>query len=248
MVYGTGNSLDWLAGATMKRLLGFTLVELLISVSLLTTVLGTFFAVLGTVRRSEAFRDSTTKLTTSASYGFEPIVRAIKDSEGLELIHFGGATYCVRGYYLRSVDPARVTDPGELTLTTLSVDVTRQDSQVLRQLVRRDFSLSPTRQLVETTYRMPQGTPTSECQAVTWGDATVTSRVLTDSDLLVRRLNFSGQAPLLKDFLVAGAVRRAPYLTVDLIVDYPGSGRQGIAPMSLYTTVAPPFVYGEKRE
>ncbi len=230
----------------MKRVNAFTLVELLISVSIFTTILGTFFSVVSSVRRAESFRDNTAKLTQSASYGFEPIVRSIKDAEGLELVrNTSGQSMCVRGYYLRDADPALV-GTGQV-LTTLSIDRKRESNgEVTRTLVRRDYNLNSANQLTETTYQAPP-TDVSQCTSIVWPLATST-RTLTGSDVLVRKLNFQGFVPLLRDQLPPGVVRQSPYMSLDFVVDYPGVGKKGIPPMSLKTTVVPTFVYGETRE
>src|SRR3989344_7550131 len=189
MVYGAGNNINKLAGPTMRYSHGFTLVELLVSVTLFTMLMGTFFAVVGSVRRAESFQGSTTTLTQSASYAFEPIVRDVKDAEGLELINLGtNQAFCVRGYYVRQRNPSVLQNSTQLT--TLAIERQRGASGVeSKRLVRRDFDYDPIAdRIIETTYTMPPGDAGTSCREVAWSNAIRTSRQLTGNNVAVKTL------------------------------------------------------------
>lgn len=229
---------------------GFSLVELLISVAIFAGIMGTFFSVISSIQRAERFRDTSTVLTQAASYGFEPLVRAVREADGVECVSFAGQKYFVRGFYVRNQDPS-IIQSGDITLTTLTSEQERlpgNASQVT--LVRRDYAVTPGNILTETTYRAVSANVAANnktcSETITWGEATQT-RQLTPTSVAVSRFDLRVLSPLLLDQLPAGVVRQAPFTGIELVVDY-ASPKKGISPVTLKTTVGPTFSYGERRD
>lgn len=228
---------------------GFTLIELLISIIIFTAVLGTFFSVIASVRRSEQFRDQTAILTQQASYGFEPLVRAIKDAQGFELKSIEGKDYCLRGFYVQNgsepISPTAIEEGN--VLTTLMVTTSRSSGRSQKVLKRKDYSLSSDSRLVETTYEPSVSVTGTSCESVDWVPVGQ-PRYLTSQDTVVRRLRFRSVLPIKTDLATGLKPVTAPFVTIDYVLDHPNLGRPGIAPLSLTTTVVPSFVYGVVNE
>lgn len=228
-----------------RAIAGFTLIELLISISIFTGVLGTFFSVISSVRRSEQFRDHTATLTQQASYGFEPLVRSIKNSQGVELKTIEGKDYCLRGFYVQNgstlIRPT-VIEEGNV-LTTLSIVSSRSNGVNRKVLKRNDYTLSSESRLAETVYQAPYSVTGTSCESINWG-VPVETRFLTSQDTVVRRLVFRSALPIKADLATGRKPVAAPFVTIDYVLDHPNGGRPGIAPMSLTTTVVPSFIYG----
>lgn len=232
----------------MKRtfISGYTLVELLVSVVIFSGILGTVFSVIGSVRRTERFRDSSTALTQAANYGFEPMARAVGEADAVTCLRFGAADYRVRGFYLSGANPTQVQEGGG-PLTTILVDKQKTSAGTVEiKWVRRDYYVSAD-SLYEKTYESPASSADASataCTSITWTE--VADRRLTPTGIKVTDLAFRVVPPLLKDD-ASKLVRQAPFATIGLTVDHVVH-RQGIAPMTLETTVVPTFSYGERRE
>lgn len=225
---------------------GFTLIELLISIIIFTGVLGTFFSVIASVRRSEQFRDHTATLTQQASYGFEPLVRSIKNSQGVELKTIEGKDYCLRGFYVQNgstlISPTAI-EAGNV-LTTLMVVPGRSDGVNRKVLKKKVYTLSSESRLVETVYEAQNSVPDNGCVTIEWIESVGERRYLTSQDTVVRRLRFRSALPIKADLATGRKPVAAPFVTIDYVLDHPNLGRPGIAPMSLTTTVVPSFIYG----
>jgi prepilin-type N-terminal cleavage/methylation domain-containing protein len=83
-----------------RNLEGFTLLELLVSVTIFTIILAALFAVLVALQEADRFRDRNTQVTQSARYAYEPIVRALKAADAEETVFTSAGCRTVRGFYL----------------------------------------------------------------------------------------------------------------------------------------------------
>jgi type II secretory pathway pseudopilin PulG len=256
----------------MKRISGYTLVELLLSIVIFSAVLGTLFSVLANLRKSETFRDRTNALTQSASLAFEPMVRAIKQGDAVEWHNLNGQCVGIRGFYgtddgmqprivTATLDGVQrpsgkpvetsgiVTIDAEKVFDTDGLGSTLQ--WVKRVYTREVPSEGGSAKVVERTYHVtdpnfiwpnPLGSATSCSSRVGWTQVG-DDKLMTQADTDASKLQFAVSAPLIS---TSNVYRGSPFVTVSLTVASPTGAVK--PPFSLTSTITPTFSYGEQRE
>lgn len=252
---------------------GYTLVELLVSAAIFTGILGILFSVISAVRRTERFRDDMVMTTQSVNYAFEPIVRAIRESDAVAKLKLSGGTcVTVKGYYgVSNANALQLTlDPQTGKPTGGPTDVSKlvtldtekyYDSTLgtLYRWVKKEYAIGdnqadakgtirPT--IVETvsyidTANQKWPHPLDSCSGPDIAWRIQSTRYLTSPTVIVKNLNFFLSAPLLKDGSTS-IVRNAPFARVVLTLENPSAK---IAPTeTIGTTITPTFTYGEQRD
>lgn len=129
-----------------RKLVGFTLVEVLVSAFILTTILGTLFSVLTALRKSANYRNKNLAVTQATNFAFEQISRNLKASNLLESIWdptMTSAASCktVRGFYI--IENGQIKD---------SVNISNLDSNQKLAVIRKERQNNGTNYYVKREY------------------------------------------------------------------------------------------------
>ncbi len=252
-----------------SRWQGYTLIELLIAVTLFSVLLGTIFSVFSTMRQAERFRDENVRLTQAASFSFEPIIRAVQAGNATEAIRpeqeqrdaYGLTNDCaeVRGFYAESpsANQKLIKTEGEFNIATIREEkVFNPDLGMISKWVKYVYSWNRLDNTIEETVwevANPQSnswpTPLSSCGPSAWINIPDRTRVLTPSDVEVKDFRVRIVAPVLghdENGLPQHFIR-SPFVTITLTVGYPAGRRSVAVPVTFRSTVVPTFSYGEQR-
>ncbi len=251
---------------TANRWSGFTLIELMAGVVIFTTIIATLFSALQAVRQTEKFRDDNVALTQAASYGFEPIVRSLKQANAYltlsdplnpnECITVRGFYAMVNGQVKTAVDARSILPSFNKIVTVTAEPVYSAAEGTTQRWVRREYSIDPaTSQVLEKTSltRVVWPAPLDECwdhgssESKIWTEAE--QKKLTPKDIQVTHFSVQMVAPVFvargTDF-VPQDKSTAPFVSVGLTVANPHA--QVAPPVTFQTTITPTFSYGDQRE
>jgi len=142
------------------RLTAFTLIELLLGVTIFTVILGTLFGVLVAMQKANRLRDDYAVVSQAARFSYEPIVRALKAADAVQSVYNNqGGCFVTRGFYLeeasRSVQSGNYSNPGSYSNMSL-VKLQPGGQRLVTIAAEKTFDTTngPTYQWVKRTFEI----------------------------------------------------------------------------------------------
>ena len=250
----------------MKRLPGFTLLELLVGVIIFSSVLMILFSVFAAMRQTEQFRTDNSAVTQAGSSALAPVLNALQSAATFETVRLpNGVCSTIRGFYATTDGVLPNWSDGSVQtgnrLVVIDTATTFDSERGARTHWRKhEFFLQKnakgTNQLVEATYAAIDPylwpadltTASNDCPSASahWSTVAESEVAVTSDTVSVERFDLRFLPPLVTLANGASSVTNAPFVTLSLTLRNTTAHQSPALPLT--TTFVPTFSYGEQRD